>query len=164
MYRVKDLKHLDIYDCLGRKLGSTEDVVIDYYEKKVKGFITTTRLFSKKNYVALENILTISNSIVTKRITLFNGITFNEIRNFDIINKNGDMIGIIEDLIINEEDFSIRGIIIAEGLFQKFLNGKKILLIEDTILGENSILYFGSMDITLKSLPHNFFKKVKNYG
>lgn len=163
MYRFKDLKFLDIYDCYGKKVGCVEDIAIDYYEKRLKGFIISSKFFSKKNYIPIENVLTISDSIIVNKISTYDGLVFGSIKGFDIINKGGEMIGVVEELIISRTDFSLKGLVTATGLFEKFIKGKTILLIGETILGENSILYFGNINITLKSIPHNFLRQVKKY-
>lgn len=163
MYRFKDLKYLDIYDCSGKKVGSVEDIAIDYYEKKVKGFIISSKVFSKKNYIPIENVLTISDSIIVEKLSTYEGLIFGHIKGLDIMNKGGDMIGIVEEVLISRDDFSLKGLVTATGLFDKFIKGKTILLIGETILGEDSILYFGNINITLKSIPHNFLRQVKKY-
>lgn len=163
MYRFKDLKFLDIYDCDGKKIGCVEDIAIDYYEKRVKGFIISSKVFSKKNYIPVENVLTISDSIIVNKLSSYEGLVFGDIKGFDIMNKGGEMIGVVEEVIIARNDFTLKGLVTATGLFDKFIKGKTILLIGETILGEDSILYFGNINITLKSVPHNFLRQVKKY-
>ena len=76
----------------------------------------------------------------------------------EIIDLNGNIKGTIEDLIIRENDFSIKGLLISTGVIEKLLKGKQILLINQCILGEEYILYTGKDNMSLKLMP----RKVKN--
>ncbi len=160
MYRLKDFKYLDIYNCNGKKLGSINDVAINYSNKSIEGFITSAKFLSKKNYISKENIVAIGSSIIAKDMSIYKGLRFSNIRGMEIIDKRGDMLGVVDDIFINENDFSIKGLMASTGVFHKFIHGKRIFLLEETILGDNNILYYGSEEISLKSMPHKFWKQV----
>lgn len=155
MYRVRDLIGLKVFDSNGKKVGVVCDLAIDYFNGKVVGFIITKKLFSKRDYVDLTNIISLSETIMVEGTHIHRGLRFNEIKNFDIINKDGNMIGILEDVLI-DYNFYIRGLIVVEGLINKFRHGKRVIQLKETILGEENILFFGNKDINMRMMPDKF--------
>lgn len=152
MYRIRDLIGLKVFDSNGKKVGVVCDLAIDYFNGKVMGFIITKKMFSKRDYVALDNLISLSDTIITKEVCEYRGLKFSNIKNFDLINKDSNMIGILEDILI-DYDFYIRGLIIVSGVFDKFKNGKRIVNLKDTILGEENILFFGKKNINMRMTP-----------
>ncbi|MGL5766684.1 MAG: PRC-barrel domain-containing protein, partial [Sarcina sp.] len=75
----------------------------------------------------------------------------------DIIDLNNNMIGVVEDIIIDYE-FNIIAIITSEGFLNKFKFGKKLILIKETILGDENILYLGSNNVKFYSSPHKILE------
>ncbi|PWX17398.1 photosystem reaction center subunit H, partial [Clostridium perfringens] len=112
MYRIRDLIGLKVFDSNGKKVGVVCDLAIDYFNGKVMGFIITKKLFSKRDYVDLTNVISLSDTIMTEGVHVHRGLKFSEIKNFDLINKDGHMIGILEDILI-DYDFYIRGLIVV---------------------------------------------------
>lgn len=160
MYRLKDFKYLDIYNCNGKKLGSINDVAINYSNKNIEGFIISHKFLTKKNYVSKKDIVAIGSSVITKDISIYEGLKFSDIKGRDIIDKKGEILGVLDDIFIDEENFSIKGLIASTGVFHKFIYGKRIFLLEETILGNKNILYYGNEEVALKSMPHKFWKQV----
>lgn len=160
MYKLKDFRYLDIYNCNGKKLGTINDIAINYFNKSIEGFVMSSKIFSKKNYVGKEDIVAIGSSVITKAISTYNGLKFSDIKGMDIINRKGETIGVLDELLIDEGDFSIKGLIASTGIFHKFVYGKRIFLLDETILGDNNILYYGNQEVTFKSMPHKFWRQV----
>ncbi|MGL5615620.1 MAG: PRC-barrel domain-containing protein [Sarcina sp.] len=158
MYRFKNLKALEVFDKNSVKLGEVEDIAIDYFEGRVLGFILPKKMFSKKNFVAIEDIIILGNRIVTEKLSIYKGLTFLLIKEFDVINSGGESIGNLEELIINL-NFKIVAIICSRGFFYKFVHGKELVLIEKTILGKRNILYLGEDNLSFKSLPHSLWRR-----
>lgn len=156
VYRIRDLIGLKVFDSNGKKVGVVCDLAIDYFNGKVMGFIITKKLFSKRDYVDLTNVISLSDAIMTEGIHVHRGLKFSEIKNFDLINKDGHMIGILEDILI-DYDFYIRGLIVVSGLFDKFKNGKRVIQLKETILGEENILFFGNKNINMRMIPRKYF-------
>ena len=138
MYRIRDLIGLKVFDSNGKKVGVVCDLAIDYFNGKVMGFIS------------------LSDTIMTEGVHVHRGLKFSEIKNFDLINKDGHMIGILEDILI-DYDFYIRGLIVVSGLIDKFKNGKRVIQLKETILGEESILFFGNKNINMRMIPRKYF-------
>lgn len=157
MYRIKNLSYKEIYNDKGKKFGEVKDVGIDYYERKIKGFFIPKNIFNKKNFVNIEDILSFGDRIIAKRKKCEKVVAFEEIRGLDIIDLNNNMIGVVEDIII-DYNFNIIAIITSEGLLNKFKIGKKLILMKETILGDENILYLGNSSIKVYSSPHKILE------
>lgn len=157
MYKVKDLKFLEVFNSSGRKLGEVEDIGIDYFNGKINGFFIPKGFFRKENFIRVEDILTFGEKIVVKKIEKYEGLAFKDIKGMDIVDRKNKMIGVLEELLIDEE-FSIRVIVTSKGFFQKFKNGKSLILPRETILGEKNILYFSNQKINFVSVPHSIWR------
>lgn len=156
MFRTRDFYLKRVYNIEGKKIGTIEDLYIDFYMGKILGFkIANNTFFSKKNYISMEDIVDIGEEVITKGIKKDDGLSFDEIRDMDIIDTAGNLKGVLEDLIIDSQDYSIKGILISSGLIDKLINGKEIILLSKCILGEKYILYTGNGGILFKSMPHN---------
>jgi len=91
-------------------------------------------------------------------------LTFSSIKNMDVKNKYGDIIGIVEDLLFHEFTFKIKGIIVSLGILKNFMIGKKILLINSVILGEKYILNYKDYNkVDFISIPHKLFMEVESH-
>lgn len=154
MIKTKDFYLLKVYDIRGKYLGVVGDTYIDFYNGEVTGFlISNYMLFSKKNFANIKDIISIEEVIVVKSLTEKIGIPFRCIKDIDIKDKNNIMKGVLEELIIEKKDFSIKGLIVSSGIFDRMIKGKEILLLKNCILGEDFILYYSSEEVRLKSLP-----------
>ena len=153
MNKVKDFMIMNVFDLKGKKVGEVKDIAINYYEGKVIGFKISARGFSKKNFIGRENIVSVSDSIIVDKTFENETLTFNNIKDMEIINKEGDLIGIVEDLLIDIKNFNIKGLLVSSGFFDKFLKGRMIILLSETILGEEHILFLGNSKVQLMTTP-----------
>ncbi|GIM27921.1 hypothetical protein CPJCM30710_05870 [Clostridium polyendosporum] len=158
MLRRKDFDYINVYNITGKKLGTIKDIIFDYYKSKVIGFQITTKGFSKNNYVPVESVISFNEAMIVTSTMQHNGLSFSAIKDMDVVDKCGNMIGVVEDVLIDIYDFSLKGIIISSGFIDRLIRGKSIILINHTILGEDSILFFANSSIILKSMPHNLIK------
>lgn len=162
MYKIKDFYIKNIYDTKGKKIGIAEDLYLDFFEEKVLGIkVASHKIFSKKNYIPIDMIVEIGREIIALGIEDYNGLEFKKIKSMEVINILGETKGILEDIIIDDRDYSIKGIIVSSGIVDKMINGKQVLLIKECILGDNYILYCGKNNIKLKTMPHRL---EKHYG
>lgn len=160
MFRTRDFYLKKVYSVDGKKIGVIEDLYIDFYFGKIVGFeISNHALFSKKNYVGIEEIINIGEDMIISNINKGTGLKFKDIKDMDIIDTSGNIKGVLEDIIIDRQDYSIKGVVITSGLLDKMIKGKEIILINRCILGEEYILYTGSDGIMFKSMPHNMEKQ-----
>ena len=91
--------------------------------------------------------------MIIKELSIKKGISFKEIKDIDVRDRNNTILGILEDLIIEKRDYSIKGLIISSGIFDRIFKGKDILLHKECILGEDFILYYGNTEVKLKTIP-----------
>lgn len=156
MFKTRDFYFKKVYDVNGRKIGIIEDLYIDFFEGKVVGIkVSNSRLFSKNNYVDMENVIDIGEDMIIDSIKKGDGLTFKEIKYMEVMDTIGNVKGVLEDIVIDIKDYSIKAIVISSGLVDKMIKGKQIILLNRCILGEKYILYNGNDEILFKSLPHN---------
>lgn len=156
MFKTRDFYLMKVFDIKGKYVGLVSDLNIDFYNGRVLGlFVSNYKPFSKRNYVPVEGIISFGDVITANEVIESKGLAFRKLQYMDIYDMNNIMKGILEDILIDTKDFSIKGLIVSSGVFDKMLKGKEILLIQNCILGDESILYKGSSNIVLQSLPHN---------
>ena len=156
MFKTRDFYFKKVYNIRGKKIGIVEDLYIDFYLGKVVGFkVSNSILFSKKNYVDMEDIIDIGEDIIINSIRRGEGLTFKEIKYMEIIDTLSNIKGVLEDIIIDIQDYTIKAIVISSGLIDKMIKGKQIILLNRCILGEKYILYTGNEGVLFKSMPHN---------
>lgn len=156
MVKTRDFYFKKVYNIKGKKIGIIEDLYIDFYYGKVVGFkVSNSLLFSKKNYIDMQDIIDIGEDIIIDSIKQGEGLTFKEIKYLEVIDSFGDVKGVVEDLIIDITDYSIKAIVISSGLIDKMIKGKQIILINKCILGEKYILFTGNEHVQFKTMPHS---------
>ncbi|WP_027634105.1 PRC-barrel domain-containing protein [Clostridium hydrogeniformans] len=163
MFRTKEFQYMKVETPKGKYLGFVKDIAIDYNNKTVIGFkISTPSIFSKEMYVLREDIICINERIIASRIVNSKYLCFNDIKFLDVITTRGCILGILEEVIIDPMDFSIKALVISLGFINKIIKGKELILIKDTILGDHNILYNPRENIKLFSIPHKIIG-VKDY-
>lgn len=155
MLRTRDFYLKKVYDTNGKKIGTIEDIYIDFYNGRITGFeVSNYTLLSKKNYLDIDDVVYMGEYIVADSIRKGNGLKFKDIKSMDVVNRKKELMGVLDELIINIEDNSIKGLILSSGMIDTMINGKEIILISDCILGEKYILYTGNLKVSFKSMPH----------
>lgn len=156
MYKIKDFQNRNVITKEGKKLGFVKDILINYSQCKVIGFkVATMSLFSKDVIIREEDILSINNNIIVNSKGEGKHLGFKDIKSIEVIDRNGCIIGVLEDIIMDMNDFTIKALIISSGLINRMISGKIILLPKETILGDRNMVYLGNNKMVLKSLPHN---------
>ncbi|MGG7144949.1 PRC-barrel domain-containing protein [Clostridium nigeriense] len=154
MLKTKDFYLLKVYDIRGKYLGIIDDIYIDFNKGIIKGFLLSNYLlFSKKNFIKVKDIITIEDVMIIREVNKKEGIAFKSIKDIDVKDKRNIIIGVLEDLIINRKDLSIKGLIISSGIFDRIVKGKEILLLKECMLGEDFIFYFGNNEVKFQSMP-----------
>lgn len=154
MLKTKDFYLLKVYDIRGKYLGLIDDVYIDFNNGIIKGFlISNYLLFSKRNFIKVDDIILIEDVMIIRELNKKEGIPFKSIKDIDVKDKNNIIKGVLEDLIIEEKDLSIKGLVISSGIFDRIIKGKEILLLKECILGEDFVLYYGSDEVKFQSMP-----------
>jgi len=162
MFRTKDFILMDVCNTKGKKIGFIKDILIDFNRGEVKGFaISSYKLFQGTICVLKENIVSFNKTMVISKYNSNKYFKFSDMRSMDIINKSGDIVGMMEDILFHEFTFKIYGVIVSTGFVKNLISGKKVFLIKNMILGEESILYYkDNSKIDLISIPHKLFTEV----
>lgn len=165
MFRTKDFLLMDVVDIRGKKIGFINDIIVDFSTGEVKGFVISSYRFLQKSLNVLkEDIVSFNKSMVVSKFVKRNYFTFSKIKNMDIINRYGEILGMAEDILFHEFSFKIHGIVVSTGFIKNLLVGKKILLTNTIIIGEESILNFSNKsNMNFISVPHKLFMDDKNY-
>ncbi|GFP75276.1 PRC-barrel domain-containing protein [Clostridium fungisolvens] len=158
MQRIKDFEYMNAYNIQGKKLGSIKEIYIDFFNGKLKGFEVNRRGLKKENFIDIQDIITLNKSLIFDKFSKAQGLPFCKIKSMDVVDKCGEIVGVVEDIVIDPSDYTIKGLIISSGFINKLIKGKNIVLLSQIILGEKFILYYGSYNVLLKSMPHSFTK------
>ena len=155
MFKWRDFYLMKVYNSKNKYIGVVEDISIDFNKGIIEGFtISPASIIKKHTFVSRDAIVSIDKVLRVRETSKFKGLKFKEIKFIDIINENKKLIGVLEDLIIDKENFSIKGFI-SSGIFDKMFKGKEIITLKHCVLYDNYILYNGNERIKLKTLPHN---------
>ena len=163
MFKSKDFKFMDVVNVYGRKIGFVTDLLIDFNNGKVIGFeVSPTKLFHKNVSVLKEDIIYFNNCMVIKKVDKNKHLCLRSFINMDVIDKCRNIFGMVEDITFTGDTFEIKGIIVSSGIITNLIRGKRIMLINELILGEENILYNSTNhQYSFKSMPHNFFVEGK---
>ena len=166
MYRIKDFYLKNVYNIKGKKIGSTRDVFIDFSRGQVVGIkVSSYHLINKKNYLDINNIISFNEDIKANELEVKDGLKFSEIKDLEVVDKTGNIKGELEDMLIDEITYKIKALIVSGGIIDKIVRGKEVILISQSILKKEYILYLGEEELVVKNLPreanlNDFYKKV----
>ncbi|MGL4875922.1 MAG: PRC-barrel domain-containing protein [Clostridium sp.] len=166
MIRSKFFYMKKVYTKEGKYIGIIEDLAIDFYRGKICGFkVSLVSFLSKKNFLDIEDVISVDEHIIIEKMRSKKGLYFKDIRKLEILNLEGNMIGVFEDLIIERESNRICGLIVSTGIIEKVMRGKRVLLLDECILGEKFIIYIGcekiELKIMIKGMEEKFYEKNK---
>jgi uncharacterized protein YrrD len=148
---------MDVKKVCGKRIGFIKDIIIDFNLKRVVGFkISSKSIFSKNESVLREDIVAFDKYMVVKYSTKSSGLMFKQLKNMEVVDCESNIVGMFEDLIIDEL-LEIKAILISLGTVRNILEGKKVVLVKDIIVGEESILLIKNKDkFNFISSAHNF--------
>ncbi|MBU3180806.1 PRC-barrel domain-containing protein [Clostridium psychrophilum] len=163
MFKSKDFIFMDVVSVEGKKIGFIKDLLVDFNKGKVTGFVISPyKLFHKNLSVLKEDIVYFNKHMVVKKVGKNKQLCLHSFINMDVIDKCKNVFGMVEDITFTYDTFSIKGVIVSSGFITNLLRGKRIMLINELILGEENILYIPSCDeYSFKSMAHNFFVEGK---
>lgn len=156
MYKSKDFILKDIVDISGNKIGLVKDIVMNFQNSSVEGFlISKNSVLNKKLCVLKKDIVSYDKSLIVEKSVRCSYLTLSSIKNMDVKDKDENILGTIDDIIFEKFSFKIKAYILSLGLIRNIYMGKRILLSNELILGEKSLLYMNnSKNIRFSSLPH----------
>ncbi len=89
LLKTKDFYLLKVFDFRGKYLGIIDDIYIDFHNGKIKGFLLSNYLlFSKRNFIKVEDIIYIEDVMIIKALNRKEGISFRSIKDMDVKDKN----------------------------------------------------------------------------
>lgn len=161
MYRVKDFILMEVFNVNGKKIGYIKDILIDFNKKRVIGFkVSSSGIFSNSINVLNEDIISFNNVMIVDKFNKNRYFSFSEIKGLDTVDTCGNIIGMIEECIFRKNDFYITGLLISTGFFNNLINGKLVIPVCNTILGDDNLLNYKQCDkFSLRSMPHKLFKE-----
>lgn len=164
MYRSKDFILMDVINLKGRKVGFVKDILIDFHKGYVIGFcISPYKIFGKSLFVLMEDILSFNSNMVIKNTSSGVGFKISQIKGMDVIDNKGNILGMVEDIIFKDNEFSLSGIVVSRGFIRNLIYGKKIYLMQDLILGDKNIAYLGDEGkITFVTMAHEVLEVDKD--
>jgi len=163
LYRIRDFIFMDAVDLSGNLLGFISDIFLDFNKKQVKGFvITPNNIFKKSLNVFMKDIVSLTSVIVITNANKDKYFQFNDIKRMNVVDEKGCLIGMVEDILFDEENFCIKAVILSTGFINNFIKGKKIVLIDDLTLGEENLFYRGKKEnLKFFNSPHVLFNSDK---
>lgn len=156
MFRIKDFTMMDVVYVSGKKVGFIKDVILNFNSGKVIGFsVSPYNLFIKSVTVLKEDILAFNEIMIVKDTCKASYLNFKEYKNMEVVDRCGNLIGMLEDIIF-DNNFKIKGVLISGGIIRKLFEGKKVALINEIIVGEDSILLVKELNkFDFVSIPHS---------
>lgn len=153
---------MDVNDINGKTIGYIKDVLVDFNEGRVIGFVVSCYKFLQNNLtIFVEDIISFNKDMIVSKISKNKKLKLSEIKNMDIVNIFGEIIGITEEVLFDKNTFRINGLIISQGFFRNFTEGKKVILTNEIIIGEENILFFGCFNkVNFFTMPHKLFMEV----
>lgn len=142
MMRSRDLILVNAYSVSGKRIGMVEDFLVNFNEGIIEGFrINKGSIFSRNVCISKDNVICITSKLIVKEEE-YNGsfVEFKDIKGMEAVNINGVVLGSIEELIFDEMNLNIKGIIISKGILHNVISGKKVILQDDYIMGKSSLL------------------------
>ncbi|MGH4137199.1 PRC-barrel domain-containing protein [Clostridium sp.] len=163
MFRSKDFIFMDVVTVEGKKIGFIKDLLIDFNAGKVIGFLVSPyKLFHKNVSILKQDIIYSNKRMIVKKVDKNKYLCLHSFINMDVIDKCNNIFGMVEDITFTGDTYDIKGIIVSSGFIINLLRGKRIMLINELILGEENILYIPNCsEYSFKSVPHNFFVEAK---
>ncbi|MCI1994438.1 MAG: PRC-barrel domain-containing protein [Clostridium luticellarii] len=160
LYRIMDFIFKGVMNISGKQLGFISDIIVDFNARKINGFvITSNNIFKKPLNVNIKDVVNYTSVMVVTEVNREKYLQFKEIKNMNVVDKSGELIGVVEDILFDREKFSIKAVIISTGFMNNFIKGKKILLIDDLILGDRNLLYRGkNQNIKFFNSVHRFIR------
>lgn len=143
MYRYRDFKLMNVCDLNGKKLGFINDLILNFKLAKISGFgLYSHKLLNNDVMVLSDDVVSFDKCMIVKKVQRVktNLLNFKEICNCDIVNEKGQIVGLAQDILIDENTFKIKGIVASKGIVNDFICGKKIILIDQLCFGDKNIL------------------------
>jgi len=154
MFRKYDFMSMEIYNLQGKRLGTVNDICFNFSKNTVVGFTVESAIpFKKSGFINKKDVVYFNDNMIAKEFGEKNGIPLRSILNMDVYNLDGHIVGIVSDVIIDEELRAV-GLVLSSGLLKDLFEGRRIISAKRIILGEENIIYYGKERIEFRNLVH----------
>ncbi len=154
MYRKYDFMSMEIYNLKGKRLGTVNDICLNFNENTVEGFMVESAVpFKKNGFIHKNDVVYFNDNMIVKNFGEKDGIPLKNILNMDVYNLDGHIVGIVSDVIIDEK-LRVVGLVLSSGLLKDIFEGRRIISAKKIILGEENIIYYGKERIVFRNLVH----------
>ena len=141
IFRAKDFYMMEVRDTLGRKLGILSGLSLDISKQQVDGFCLHSRgLKNEIKKINMEDVIAFNEFMIVKATHNKGSLNFNKLRGMEVYDLQSNLLGKIEEMLFNIVNFKLIAIILTTGLIKDVVKGKRLLLTENLIIGEKSIL------------------------
>lgn len=161
MFKSRDFIYMDVIDINGKNLGYVKDILINFSKGEILGFkVSPYKLISKDFNILRQDIIYYNTKIVVTKTTKENYLEFSKLKNLYVLDKQSNIIGMVNDIIFCGKTFELQGVSIKSGTITSVFKERKILLIKNLILGEDNLLYTGEDNkFNLVCTPHKTLTK-----
>ncbi|QOR35697.1 PRC-barrel domain-containing protein [Clostridium sp. 'deep sea'] len=164
MKRIKDILNLPVIALdTGQKIGSVIDVIYSVSQRRLIGLlIEKVALINSKLVITPENIINIGNDTVTITSNnalykpssipdVYQAMAEQGFNNQRLISRAGDELGIIDDLVIDENSGILVALDISGGIISDLIYGRKRIELPNSfsLSKSNCILQKGVKDESL---------------
>ncbi|MFL0249956.1 PRC-barrel domain-containing protein [Clostridium neuense] len=142
MMRSRELILENVYSIRGKRIGIVEDLLVNFNTGTIEGFrINKGSILSRSICISKDSVICVASKLIVKEEE-YNGnfVEFKNIKGMEAVNIKGVILGSIEEIIFDEMNLAIKGIIISKGIFDNMISGKKVILQGDYIMGKSSLL------------------------
>lgn len=161
MFRAKDFILMDVKNVKGKKLGYIKDVLINLNNNEVVGFaLANYSIFNKELKIFKEDIIAFDQYMIVNRTLKKDAFPFSKLKTLDVIDVKGNIIGVVEEIVFNKEDFKIKGLILSTGFIKNMRIGKRVVVPKEFIVGDDNILFYSNDgNSTFYTKIHNLKKE-----
>lgn len=155
MAKSRDYLYKDVMNINGEKIGYIKDLLVDFGKSEVVGFkINPYKIMQKGFNVLKDDIIYQRDQLIVKDTAKSKFIEFSSIMNMYVVDKCFNILGLVSEIIFDDEEFTIKGISIRDYNLWSMFKSRRILLLKELIIGEEYIFYIGENPrITMECMP-----------
>ncbi|EYE89661.1 photosystem reaction center subunit H [Fervidicella metallireducens AeB] len=169
MKKYLDLRGINVVDEKGNLKGNVDDCIFDIKRRKIYSLVVSTRsFFSPWFLVSFCNISAINDSVIIRENPFkINKKLVKKNKQFmiqyyigkEIIDTEGNTLGILSDLIFDEKSGYVKAIICSRGVVDDLIEGRRIIILNDlTVFGREKIIVEKSSMEIINNITLNKFK------
>lgn len=155
MAKSRDYIYKDVLNIKGEKIGYIKDLLVDFNKGQVIGFKINPYKIMKKGFNVLkEDIIYQKEQLIVKETVKGKFVELSSIMNMYVVDKCSNILGLVSEIIFDDEDFIIKGISIRDYNLWSMFKSRRIILLKELIIGEEYIFCIGeNKRIILECLP-----------